>query len=106
MDIINLLNIHQVRWDYQLSNTSAIRTFVTLDFLKLLKFGWGKFGEFMVVHQIRQHFSPPKFPSIQYHGIKQHDDRIMENVPHDIIESPIMAIYHDTSMDYIMIQCW
>ena len=45
-----------------MSNTSAIRTFVTSDFLKLLKFGQGKFGEFMVVHQIHR-FPLPKFPS-------------------------------------------
>ena len=62
MDIVNLLNIHQVRWDYQLSNISAIKTFVTLDFLKLLKFGWSKFGEFMVVRQIRQRFPHQSFP--------------------------------------------
>ena len=48
------------------SNTSAIKTFVTWDFLKLLKFGWGKFGEFMVVCQIYQRFHPPNFPSIRY----------------------------------------
>ena len=48
------------------SNTSAIKTFVTWDFLKLLKFGLGTFGEFIVVCQICQRLHPPNIPSIRY----------------------------------------
>lgn len=30
----------------------------------IIKFGWDKFGEFILIRQIRQRFPPPKFPSI------------------------------------------
>ena len=45
-------------------NTSAIRTFVTC--LKLLKFGWSKFGEFHGHSPNSSTFPPPQFPYIQY----------------------------------------
>ena len=42
------------------------QNFCYMRLFKLLKFGWGKFGEFMIICQICQRFPPPKFPSVRH----------------------------------------